>query len=466
MSEIDNLLQQMQELTSAVKAAKPDPATLDFEAVKAQFSGQIESLVEAQVKTAMDRAPVYRQPGEGVASESGVITKANRYFPMVREFDRGAPYRVPGGVLKPVDLMLAAHMLSGQAKVREKGFISGPVPHGPSDDLKLALKAMTSTGSASGDELVPLDMAVQLWEDIFLASRVVSSFVAIPMPTNPFNVPLGLGDMTWRKGSENTATTASDPTTAKSVLTATELVTEQNWSYTLDEDAAIALAPALRARLAISGAEIVDAFALNADATDAGSGNINLDDANPANDTYYLSDGQDGLRHQWLVDNTAMGKDAGGDALTDTDIQTALGLMGKYAVNPEQVRMVMDVSTYLRGMLDIDTVQTIDKFGPSAVVVTGQLAAFMGIPIIVSASQSLTQADGKANATSNTLGQITIFNRMLWYAGFIRDLLVEVDRDIQKRQYIMVSSLRQAVAAHGTRSSATHTAGIYNILVA
>ena len=76
------------------------------------------------------------------------------------------------------------------------------------------------------------------------------------MPTNPFDVPLGLGDVTWRKGTENTATTASDPATAKTTLTATELVTEVNWSYTLEEDSIIALMPAIRARLGISGAAL------------------------------------------------------------------------------------------------------------------------------------------------------------------------------------------------------------------
>jgi hypothetical protein len=49
--------------------------------------------------------------------------------------------------------------------------------------------------------------------------------------------------------------------------------------------------------------------------------------------------------------------------------------------------------------------------------------------------------------------------------GFIRELTLEVDRDIQKQQFILVASLAEAVAAHGTRSSATHTAGIRNILV-
>ena len=101
------------------------------------------------------------------------------------------------------------------------------------------IKALTSTGSATGDELVPTNLAGQLWDDIFLASRVVNAMTVVPMPTNPFDVPLGLGSVTWRKGTENSATSTSDPSTAKSTLTATELLTEQNWSYTLEEDAMI-----------------------------------------------------------------------------------------------------------------------------------------------------------------------------------------------------------------------------------
>jgi len=206
---------------------------------------------------------------------------------------------------------------------------------------------------------------------------------------------------------------------------------------------------------------------LNADATNAATGNINLDDADPDDASYYLSAGQDGIRHQWLVNNTAMTTNAGGDALVDADILDALGNMGKYAANPSQIMAVCDVSTYLTGFLGLTNVVTVDKFGPNAVVLTGQLAAYRGVPIVVSASAPLTEADGKASTTAanNTLGQINFFNRMMWYAGFRRDMLVEVDRDVQKRQWILVSSMRPAVACHGTRSSATHTAGIRNILV-
>ncbi|MCA8929101.1 MAG: hypothetical protein KDC18_13620, partial [Alphaproteobacteria bacterium] len=129
--------------------------------------------------------------------------------------------------------------------------------------------------------------------------------------------------------------------------------------------------------------------------------------------------------------------DHGGDALADADILDALGNMGKYAVDPMQLVMITDPGTYLGALLGLTNVLTVDKFGPDAVVRTGQLAAYRGIPIIVSASHPLAEADGKVSDTAgnNTLGSISIANTRMWYAGFRRELLVEVDRDVQKRQW-------------------------------
>jgi len=475
MSEqMDALLQQMAELTTLVKEHKPDPATLDFEQVKAMFEEQINALVEQQIKDILERQPVRKgQPvlayDVGMPAFMDALGKGNRYARIARDIARDGEARYGSQKLKAVDLWLAHTMLEGQMRIKEaKGYMPGSERAAPpSDDLKAALKALTSDTATTGDELVPRDMASQLWDDFFLASKVVNVMSRVDPPTDPYDIPLGLGDVTWRKGTQNAATTTSDPTTAKSTMTMTEQVTEQNWSYTLDEDASVAMAPEVRRRLGISGAEQIDAFALNADSTDSDTGNINLDDANPANDSYYLSVGQDGIRHLWIVDYDTQTVNAGGDALADSDILAMLVKMGKYAVNPEQCAMITDVSTYLKGFLDLDAVQTIDKFGPKAVVLTGQLAAYRGIPIIVSASHPLAEADGKVSATSgsNTLGSISCFNRLMWYVGFKRNLLIEVDRDIQRRMYLMVTSFREAVAAHGTRTTATHTAGIRNILV-
>lgn len=462
-TQFDAVLAQMAELTNAVKAAPKNE--LQWEQIQKQFGGQIDAMVEAQVKSALDKQPAFRTGTPATIAHDG-YTKAGRYGRFLKSFEQGQSHVQSGQTYKPVDLLLAKMLLDGQVKNYMAG-TGGNAARPASDDLDNAIKALTSTGSATGDELVPTSMAGQLWDDFFLASRIVATMQRIDMPTNPFDIPLGLGAVTWRKGTENTATTASDPGTAKSTLTATELITEQNWSYTLDEDAAIAMAPAIRARLAQSGAEVMDAFALNADATNAATGNINLDDADPDDASYYLSAGQDGLRHAWIVDNTGMTVAAGGDALDAADITGALGKMGKYAVDPARLVIVTDAATYLNGFLKLTNVVTVDKFGPNAVILTGQLATYYGIPIIVSASAPKTEADGKVSTTAgnNTLGQFTVFHRDMWYAGFRRNLIIETDRDIQKRMYVMVTSLRQAIGCYGTRSTQTHTSGAANILI-
>lgn len=468
-----NLAKLTQVIQEKTKQDANPKVELKWDDLKKDFEAEISALVDAQVKAKMEAMP--QRPGVAgdpvLSPQAADLLKGNRYAKMVRNFERDGVHKYGGQTLKPIDLLIAARIMDGQEKNYHASF--GGTPQIMSDDLKKALKAMDSTTAGAGDEYVPTNLAAMLWDDFFLASRVVSTMMRIDMPTNPFEIPLGLGAVTWRKGSQNTATSQSNPNTGKSTLTATEQVTEQAWSYTLDEDSAIAMAPALRGRLAQSGAEQMDAFALNADATAASSGNINLDDATPDNDSYYLSDGQDGIRHQWLVDNSSgVGTDENG-SLTDATITAELAAMGKYAVDPSKLAMFCDVGTYLNGFLSTATgapgenVITLDKFGPGAIVMTGQLAAYRGIPIVVSASHPLTEADGKASATAgnNTKGSISIPNLTMWYVGFMRNLLIEVDRDIQRRQYIMVTSMREAVAAHGTRSTNKHTGGIYNITI-
>jgi HK97 family phage major capsid protein len=468
----EQLSENIAKLTQAIQekgaAAKTE---LRWDDIKKDFETEVNAMVATQVQAKMDAAP-QRRGGDPVYQGAGDDLKGNRYAKMVKDFDRDGQYKAAGVSYAPVDLAIAALMMDTQTKRYRPGLDFGEAPKPLSQDLKAALKALDSTTATAGDEYVATNLLPRLWDDFFLASRVTSLLQRVEMPTNPFDVPLGLGAVTWRKGTQNTAGTQSNPSTGKVTLTATELMTEQAWSYTLEEDAAIAMAPAIRARLAQSGAEQMDAFALNADSTSAATGNINLDDAAPASDSYYLSDGQDGIRHQYLVDNTAMGSDESG-ALTDATILAELALMGKYAIDPNKLVFICDVSTYLKGFLGTGTGEpgentiTIDKFGSQALVLTGQLASYRGVPIVVSASHSLTEADGKVSTTAgnNVKGGLSIVNRDMWQVGFRRNLMIEADRDIQRRQYILVTSFRQAIGTWGTRSTNTHTGGLINITV-
>lgn len=466
-AEIAKLTAAIQEKTAAGLDAKTE---LQWDDILKVGGDKIKEMVDLQVAEKLASQPI--RPGVAgapiLSGESKDLLKNNRYANMVKNFEAHGSYSDGIQTILPVDLMLAAKMLDGQVRKYDP-MIGGGQPVRASDDLRKALKAMDSTTAGAGDEYVPTNLAPQLWDDMFLSSMIVPLFTRFPMTSNPQDLPQGLGAVTWRKVGENIGTSQSNPTTAKMTLAATQLATQQAWSYTLEEDSAIAFAPAIRARLAQSGAEQMDAFMLNADDTSSSTGNINLDDATPPADSYYLqTGGQDGIRHQWIVDNTAMNS-AMSATLTDAKILVAMGLMGKYAINPNKLVFITDIGTYFAGFLSTATgapgnnVITMEKFGSQALVLTGQLAAYRGVPIVVSASQALTDTDGKSNVAATTKGTINIVNRDMWYSGFRRDLLIEADRDITKLQYILVSSFRQGVVAWGTRSSNTHTAGISSI---
>jgi len=191
-----------------------------------------------------------------------------------------------------------------------------------------------------------------------------------------------------------------------------------------------------------------------------------LDDSTPASTAYYLTIGQDGIRHLPLVDNTSSTGSAVGAAISDTYMVAGIGYLGKYGLEYSNCRIVPDIATYVT-MLGMTNIATFDKYGPNATIITGELAKYRGIPVIPSASMPLTEADGKCSVTagSNTKGGMVLYNKTGWQVGYRRGLTIEVDRLIQKRSLVMVVSFRIAIAAYGTRSSAKHTAILYNVTV-
>jgi hypothetical protein len=398
--------------------------------------------------------------------ESADVVRKGEDIEPVTTPDAPTPAHLKG--VAPFDLLLAKQALEFAALHQMVDKNTNKPARPPSKALRAAVqKAMDSTTAGAGDEYVPRDLSATLWDDIFASTNVANTIVQQSMTSDPMDIPLSLGDITFRKGTQNTAGETTDPTTADSTLQTTEMVASVAWSYTLDEDSIVGMMAEIRRALARNAAFTIDRFILNADKTATATGNINLDDSTPPADSYYLADGQDGIRHQWLVDNTDMGTDAGGDALTEGDINGEFAEMGKYYQDAqEDLVIVPDYKTYINGLLGLTNVRTLDKFGPEATILTGQLAAYNGVPIVPSSFHPLGQADGKASATAsnNTLGSLSIYNRLMWRLGFRRQVLIEMDRDIQKRQFIMVASFRIAVGAR-ERTSATHTGGVYNILV-
>ncbi len=326
-------------------------------------------------------------------------------------------------------------------------------------------KAMDSTTAGAGDELVPQEEARQLWADVNLETAVASLFETVTMPSNPFDVPLQLGDVNWYPGTANTATTATDLKTAKQTLTAYELVGMVPWAYELDEDAVIAMMAEVRGTLIRNAAQVLDDVLLNADVST--SSNINHDGGSlavsEAGKAHYLL-GFDGLLHLPLVDNAAMRNDFNARPTVDMCNQLRR-MLGRYGVRPSELAFITDVGTYI-AMQAVESFQTLDKLGPRATLLTGQLGAVEGVPVIVSEQLRLADSDGRLTSDGNVAdtGRLLLVNRTQWRKGFKRELLIETERDIQKRQNVMVVSMRVAFAERsGDRANATHTALQYNV---
>ena len=325
--------------------------------------------------------------------------------------------------------------------------------------------AMDSTTAGSGDELVATLEARELWMDVHLQTLVAPLVPMINMPSSPFDIPRQLGDVSFYPRTENVAPTSTALGTSKTTMTAYELVGQVPYSFTLEEDAVIALLPEIRAGLVRNVAETLDDIILNADTST--SGNINADGATIApgdeGKGHWLL-GYNGIIHLPLVDNTTQSNDHGA-SVSDDMFNEVRAKLGKYGVRPSQLVWVMDVNTFIRAQ-SISQFRTMDKLGPNATILTGMLGAIEGIPTIVSEQMRLADTDGKVTAggNSNDTGRLLIFNRTQWAQGFRRELSLDVDRDTQKRQTVVTVSFRHALTQRAVaRSSATHTAMQFNI---
>ena len=325
--------------------------------------------------------------------------------------------------------------------------------------------AMDSTTAGYGDELVATLEARELWLDVNLQTLVAPLVPTFPMPSNPFDVPTQLGDVSFYPGTENVAAADTRLSTGKTTLTAHELVGQVPYSFTLEEDGVIAMLPEIRAALVRNVAETLDDIILNADTTAQNS--INADGATitaaSAGKAQWLI-GYDGILHLPLVDNSDQANNHNA-AVSDDMFNELRAKLGKYGVRPSQLAWVMDVNTYIRAQ-GISQFRTMDKLGPNATVLTGMLGAIEGIPVIVSEQMRLADADGKVTDAGNDTdtGRVLLFNRTQWAQGFRRQLNIDVDRDLQKRQTVVTVSFRHALTERsGSRSGATHTALQYNI---
>ncbi len=340
-------------------------------------------------------------------------------------------------------------------------------------------RAMDTAESGYGSQLIGAQYVGQLWEAPRRLGRVFPLIQDFEMTDATAYLPVEADLPELLFVGESTANNSSNYDTVKTgsnrvQVTPKKFVIHQMHSGEMEEDSIIPFLPFLRAQASKSLAHYTDSLVLNGDTTNAGTGNINLDDADPADTKHYLA--FDGIRHAAIVDNTANKADAGG-ALTYDDLIDLKGLMVDrtylmdwgHPDDPSDLVYVADPSS-ADAYSKLSEVLTVDKYGPGATVLNGEQARVGQHPLVSTVAMSLTEADGKVSTTgsNNVKGQITAFNRRAFVAGWRRRVRTEVERLPGTDQTRIVHSLRLGFGRFsptGAASGIEGTATLYDIAV-
>lgn len=300
-------------------------------------------------------------------------------------------------------------------------------------------RAMDTAETGYGLEVIGAQYVRELWESARTESRIFNQIDTFEMTDATAYLPVEVDIPEPILAAESTTYNASNYGTVKTgsnrvTVTAKKLLWHQMWSRELEEDAIIPWVPFLRRQMMLALAHYSDSIIINGDTTNAGTGNINLDDADPADTKYYLA--FDGIRHVAIVDVTTNHITTGG-AVTLTQLRDLRGKMidATYMVDwghPTDMNdliYVADPETADRIALLDDVIKAKQMLGANANLLNGEVGRIIGHPVISSMAVSKTEADGKLSTTgsNNTLGQVVAFNRRGFKVGWRRRIRVELE---------------------------------------
>lgn len=339
-----------------------------------------------------------------------------------------------------------------------------------------AVRAMDSAESGYGSQLIGAGYVRDLWTAARAESRIMGLIDTFEMTDPTMYLPVEVDFPELLFVGESTANNSSNYTTVKTgsnrvQVDAKKFVIHQMWSGELEEDSIIPFIPFLRRQAQLSIAFYSDSLVMNGDTTNAGTGNINLNDADPADTKHYLA--FDGVRHAAIVDNTNNKADMNGP-ITFAALRNVKGRLLDNTYyhdwgHPNDSRDLI----YAADPTSADQISTLDevinwKIQAGQQLLNGQVTQVLGHPVIATMVISKTEANGKVSTTAsnNTKGQVVTFNRRGVKWGWRRRVKLETERIPATDQTRLVYSMRAGLGRFtptGAASGIEWADAIYNI---
>jgi len=316
-------------------------------------------------------------------------------------------------------------------------------------------KAMDSTTAGEGDEFVPTVYSGKLNELLKLELRVAPLFDEITMPGDPFVLPIdGAETYATLAGQKKTVvsgfeTTEQTPGTDNLTMTSAKARSRIQTSTELTEDSIIAIMPFI-SKAAVKGiARSIDRSIINGQKT----ATIDTDLTIAADD---FRKAYDGLRYH--VQNSIGGTRVDLGTWSEENVRLIRAGMGKYGLLPSDLVQLCSVKTYLRKYVGsaFESMNTIDKYGPKAVVLTGELLKQDNMPVVVTEFMTDDLDENGVNATgaANTdRSELLFVHRASYLRGVRRQIETAVARDWDNDVYQVFAYKRVAFLPVPTPSS-------------
>jgi HK97 family phage major capsid protein len=440
-------------IEGSLTPAPAEPRRTDARTIKSAYAALGIDAARLGVEAAGTAQPKQSPQGEHTMTmnERSALMEpeapARKRLPMTSAAE--GPAQISVG--SPYDRMEALDLLHGYVLLRSAKSFQGvsqafanALAHKVRQSGLSAIKAdelSYSTQSGYGDEWVPDLWSAQIWQKARIENAILPLFQAVEMPSNPFELPVETTDPAvyyvpeTKNEADLTIGGSGNPIpdskigSTKVTLEAKKLALRVGFSSELVEDSLVPVLNIYRDQAMRAILNSIDHVLLNGDT--ATSGNINKNGGTPASTDRYLA--FNGLRKLALVTNadTPPNRVDAGGALTLALLRQARFTMdARYAARPADLAWILDGSAYAK-LLAASEFLTLEKAGPMATALTGQIGYADGAPVIVSAEMPLTDgANGKVNSTTpanNTKGTALCVYRPGWFVGYRRRIAVSVD---------------------------------------
>ena len=313
------------------------------------------------------------------------------------------------------------------------------------------IRKLFADSSTVGAEWIPDQHVPQLEVDLRMARRTEALFRTMPMADKEVRIPyLTTGLRPYLKGtptSDDPAQyTSSSLATEKISVTATGFAVRTQIDEDAGEDSIIAWEPVMRAELVAAITDGINDALINGDT--AATHQDTIATWNPR--SRWGSSGLGGAadhRRAWI------GLRARAFDVSNTTDQSAVKTYAGYLAaratlaSPHGVSgslvIIVSPEYYLASMLGFSEVATLEKFGPNATILSGQVATLGGAPVIVDEFLTADQAATGLYTGSSTYTGMLVLNRDRFVMGVRRGTSVEFDKDITRGLINSVATVRK-----------------------